>query len=104
MGENLARAYSGADVLVFPSKTDTFGSVMLEAMACGTPVAAHPVTGPLVAIGPSDAGSLCSDLRVAIERAMKIDRSEPVKRAAAFSRDNSFRVFFSALAWRRRNG
>ena len=45
-GEALARAYAGADVFVFPSLTDTFGLVMLEALACGTPVAAFPVTGP----------------------------------------------------------
>lgn len=66
-GEALSRAYAGADVMVFPSLTDTFGLVMLEALACGTPVAAFPVTGPkdvLTAGGPS-VGATADDLRVA---------------------------------------
>ena len=62
-GEALARIYASADVFVFPSRTDTFGIVLLEALASGLPVAAFPVTGPLDVIGDSGAGALHEDLR-----------------------------------------
>ncbi len=67
-GDQLARAYAGADVMVFPSLTDTFGLVMLESLACGTPVAAFPVTGPKdVLVGGGDAiGVVDTDLRKAV--------------------------------------
>lgn len=55
-GDALAAAYAGADVFVFPSKTDTFGLVMIEALACGTPVAAYPVQGPLDVVGADGTG------------------------------------------------
>jgi glycosyltransferase involved in cell wall biosynthesis len=66
-GEPLSRAYAGADVMVFPSLTDTFGLVMLESLACGTPVAAFPVTGPkdVLAAGGPGIGCVYSDLRAA---------------------------------------
>jgi glycosyltransferase involved in cell wall biosynthesis len=66
-GEALSRAYAGADVMVFPSLTDTFGLVMLESMACGTPVAAFPVTGPkdVLAGGGPAVGAVNTDLRAA---------------------------------------
>ena len=66
-GESLSRAYAGADVMVFPSLTDTFGLVMLESLACGTPVAAFPVTGPkdVLAAGGTVVGCVDADLRVA---------------------------------------
>ena len=70
-GEELARHYSSADVLVFPSKSDTFGLVMLEALACGTPVAAYPVTGPLDIINER-VGALHDDLQTAAETALSI--------------------------------
>ncbi len=71
-GEALSRAYAGADVMVFPSRTDTFGLVMLESLACGTPVAAFPVTGPKdVLAGGGDAiGAVDTDLRAAVLRAL----------------------------------
>ncbi len=71
-GEALSRAYAGADVMVFPSLTDTFGLVMLESLACGTPVAAFPVTGPKdVLVGGGDAiGAVDADLRAAVLRAL----------------------------------
>jgi glycosyltransferase involved in cell wall biosynthesis len=71
-GEALSRAYAGADVMVFPSRTDTFGLVMLESLACGTPVAAFPVTGPKdVLVGGGDAiGAVDDDLRAAVLRAL----------------------------------
>ncbi len=71
---DLARLYSAADVLVFPSRSDTFGLVLLEALACGTPVAAYPVQGPIDVVGQSDVGVLHDDLRLAALAALKIDR------------------------------
>jgi glycosyltransferase involved in cell wall biosynthesis len=71
-GEDLARHYASADVFVFPSRTDTFGLVLLEALACGVPVAAYPVPGPLDVLGGSDAGCLDTDLKRAVESALVI--------------------------------
>ncbi|MCS6766707.1 MAG: glycosyltransferase family 1 protein [Candidatus Protistobacter heckmanni] len=71
----LAEVYAAADVFVFPSKTDTFGLVLLEAMACGLPVAAYPVTGPLDVIGDSAGGVMDEDLRTACLKAVHIDRA-----------------------------
>jgi glycosyltransferase involved in cell wall biosynthesis len=71
-GEALVRHYASADVFVLPSRTETFGLVLLEALACGLPVAALPVPGPLDVIGSSDAGVLDWDLRAAALAALKI--------------------------------
>ena len=79
------QVYAGADVFVFPSKTDTFGLVLLEAMACGLPVAAYPVTGPLDVIGAPGAGAMHEDLRTACLEALKIDRATARKHAEALS-------------------
>lgn len=73
-GADLVAQYAAADVFVFPSRTDTFGLVMLEALACGTPVAAFPVQGPLDVIGSTDVGCLDDDLGRAIEHALRIPR------------------------------
>ncbi len=83
--EQLASVYSAADVFVFPSKTDTFGLVQLEALACGTPVAAYPVSGPLDVIGGSDAGVLDDDLGAACRRALAIPREAALAHAQRFS-------------------
>ena len=83
--ERLAHVYSSADMFVFPSLTDTFGLVLLEALACGTPVAAYPVTGPIDVIGDSPAGALDEDLRMACLRALKIDRALARAHAEQFS-------------------
>jgi len=72
-GEDLAAHLAAADVLVFPSLTDTFGLVNLEAMACGVPVAAFPVTGPIDVIEDSVTGALDADLCRAAERALRLD-------------------------------
>ncbi len=72
--DELVACYAEADVLVFPSLTDTFGLVMLEAMACGTPVAAFPVTGPIDVVVEGVNGALDKGLRRAIERALLLDR------------------------------
>jgi glycosyltransferase involved in cell wall biosynthesis len=82
--DTLARFYDAADVFVFPSRTDTFGLVMLEAMACGCPVAAFPVTGPIDVITPGVTGAMYEDLRVACEQALVLPR--PAERGAAASR------------------
>ena len=81
----LAALYRTADVFVFPSRTDTFGLVMLEALACGTPVAAYPVAGPLDVIGTSGAGALDEDLRRACLRALDIPRQLARQHAERFS-------------------
>lgn len=73
-GVELARCYADADVFVFPSRTDTFGLVMLEAMACGTPVAAFPVTGPKDVVRPGLTGVLDENLGRAIDGALALSR------------------------------
>jgi len=73
-GEELVRHFAGADVFVFPSRTDTFGMVLLEALACGTPVAAFPVMGPVDVIGETGVGVLSEDLRAACLQALEIPR------------------------------
>lgn len=81
----LAEVYAAADVFVFPSKTDTFGLVLLEAMACGLPVAAYPVTGPLDVLGDSKGGVMHEDLRTACMAALKLKREDAVAHARKFS-------------------
>jgi glycosyltransferase involved in cell wall biosynthesis len=93
----LAEVYSSADVFVFPSKTDTFGLVLLEALACGLPVAAYPVTGPLDVIGDSRAGALHEDLRIACLNALKLRRDDAVAHARRFSWRKAAEQFLSYL-------
>lgn len=80
----LPRIYSAADVFVFPGRSETFGLVMLEAMACGTPVAAFPVAGPNDVIGRSRGGALREDLREAAFEALGLPREAAVERARRF--------------------
>jgi glycosyltransferase involved in cell wall biosynthesis len=86
-GLDLAGYYAAADVFVFPSLTDTFGLVLLEALASGTPVAAFPVPGPLDVVGNTDVGILDADLRRATLAALDIPRAR-------------CRVFAEGLSWR----
>ncbi len=81
----LAQVYASADVFVFPSKTDTFGLVLLEAMACDLPVAAYPVTGPLDVIGDSNSGAMHEDLRTACLTALELRREDAAAHARRFS-------------------
>ena len=94
---DLAGHLASADVLVFPSRTDTFGLVMLEAMASGVPVAAYPVEGPLDVIENGINGSMDEDLRKAALQALKLDRSACRRSAERYSWDNCARQFLSHL-------
>ncbi|MFN2169140.1 MAG: glycosyltransferase family 4 protein [Anaerolineae bacterium] len=83
-GRQLVEQYALADAFVFPSRTDTFGLVMLEAMACGTPVAAFPVTGPQDVVIEAVSGCLNEDLAIAVEGALRVDRSSCRAHARSF--------------------
>jgi glycosyltransferase involved in cell wall biosynthesis len=96
-GAALAACYQRADVFVFPSRTDTFGLVMAEAMACGTPVAAYPVRGPIDVITDSVAGVLDADLQSAALRALELDREKVRRFAERFSWEMSSRQFLDHL-------
>ena len=96
-GAELASAYAGADVFVFPSRTDTFGLVMVEAMACGLPVAAFPVPGPVDILDPR-VGAMDPDLDVAIGRALQCDRQACAAYARGFTWAECARQFVAALA------
>jgi glycosyltransferase involved in cell wall biosynthesis len=85
LGEDLARHYAAADVFVFPSRTDTFGLVMLEALASGLPVAAYPVPGPLDVVGDAPVGRLDDDLRRAALAALDADPALCRAHALGFS-------------------
>lgn len=95
-GRELAGAYAGADVFVFPSRTDTFGLVMIEAMACGTPVAAYPVTGPLDVV-TAETGALAETLDDAIAMALTRDRRVCAARGASYTWAQSAREFLAGL-------
>src|SRR5262249_25553554 len=84
-GAELADLYAAADVFVFPSRTDTFGLVLLEALASGLPVAAYPVPGPLDVIGSRPVGCLDEDLSVAARKCLEIDRAQCRAHAMSFS-------------------
>lgn len=96
-GEKLARHISAADVMVFPSQTDTFGLVNLEAMACGVPVAAYPVTGPVDVIEEGVTGALDWDLAAAARRALRISSRACRERAERSSWASCTREFESHL-------
>jgi glycosyltransferase involved in cell wall biosynthesis len=99
--EALAQVYACADVFVFPSRSETFGLVMLEAMASGTPVAAYPVDGPLEVLGQAGrgvrGGVLHQDLRTACLNALAVPRHEARARALDFSWRHAAQLFASHL-------
>ena len=96
-GEALVRHYASADVFVLPSRTETFGLVLLEALACGLPVAALPASGPLDVIGDSGAGVLDWDLRAAALQALAIPGEICRAHALRFSWRASIRQFLDNL-------
>lgn len=96
-GEALAQLYSSADVFVFPSRTDTFGIVLLEAMASGLPVAAFPVPGPIDVVTP-ETGALSEDLHEACLAALDLSPEAARAHALRFTWENSARQFLGNLA------
>ena len=101
-GDELADLYAAADVFVFPSKTDTFGNVMIEAMASGAPVAAFPDAAPADVIGRSGAGALDEDLRAACLAALAIPREKALARAKTFTWARSAKQFLENVRFARR--
>ena len=97
-GEELAACLADADVFVFPSRTDTFGIVMLEAMACGVPVAAYPVDGPRDVVRQGVTGWLDEDLAVAVQHARRLNATDCVRFAAGHSWQAVARSFLGLLA------
>ncbi|HEY8162606.1 MAG TPA: glycosyltransferase family 1 protein [Methylocystis sp.] len=97
----LAALYASSDVFVFPSRTDTFGIVLLEALACGLPVAAYPVMGPVDVVGGGNAGILDEDLRAAALAALEIPREAAYAYARAFTWENCARQFLDNIAYAR---
>jgi glycosyltransferase involved in cell wall biosynthesis len=96
-GEDLAAHLAAGDVCVFPSRTDTFGLVNLEAMACGLPVAAYPVTGPIDVIDNGVTGALDEDLGRAARRALRLSPATCRERALRSSWERCTREFESNL-------
>jgi len=97
-GEDLAKHFAAADVFVFPSLTDTFGLVLLEALACGVPVAAYPVAGPLDVIGDAPVGCLDEDLGVAVTKALTASPDACRAHAETYSWEASTAQFLANVA------
>ena len=108
-GEELAEYYASADVFVFPSRTDTFGLVLLEALASGTPVAAFPAPAPRDVIGDAPVGALDEDLRAACLKALECTRADCRDFATRMTWAESARVFVEQVSegarrWRSKRG
>lgn len=107
-GTTLAQAYCSADAFVFPSRTDTFGLVMIEAMACGLPVAAYPVAGPIDVVGAGGlgplgtlskpVGALDNDLSLAITQALGCSREAASAHGGSYSWESATDQFIAALS------
>jgi glycosyltransferase involved in cell wall biosynthesis len=102
-GEELVSLYASSDVFVFPSRTDTFGLVLLEALACGVPVAAYRVQAPLDVIGEAGVAAFAEDLRVACLAALLIPRGEARNFALTRTWRASAQEFLSNLAMQRQD-
>lgn len=96
-GKSLAEFYANADVFVFPSKSDTFGVVMIESMACGTPVAAFPVTGPTDVIEPGVTGYMHDNLITAINQCLALDRKKVATASMKWTWGNCAAQFLKSL-------
>lgn len=92
-GDELAAHYASADCFVFPSRTDTFGNVILEALASGLPVAATPSPGPLDLVEEGVNGALDDNLAAACHRALKCEPENCISSARAFTLEESYRIF-----------
>jgi glycosyltransferase involved in cell wall biosynthesis len=101
-GAELAAAYRSADVFVFPSLTDTFGNVMIEALSSGVPVAAYPVTGPVDVLTDPASGAMSRDLGLAVETALTLSRDAARAHASKFTWERTADQFFAALVPARR--
>jgi glycosyltransferase involved in cell wall biosynthesis len=97
VGEDLAECYASADVFVMPSRTETFGIVILEAMASGLPVAAYPVTGPIDLITPGKTGVMSEDLAQAARDALQLSRDGVREKALEYSWEAAARLFVSNI-------
>lgn len=99
-GKKLASAYANADVFVFPSRTDTFGVVMIESMACGTPVAAYPVTGPVDVVESRLTGSLNNNLTKAVKKALEIPRDTVIEASKVWTWQKCTSQFLNYLTFK----
>lgn len=93
----LGEYYRSADVFVFPSKADTFGVVMIEAMACGLPIAAYPVPGPIDVVKNQINGALDKDLSNAVSKALRVDRESVITESKQYTWENSYKQFRNYL-------
>ncbi|MBN9314708.1 MAG: glycosyltransferase family 1 protein [Devosia sp.] len=96
-GDELSAIYRSADVFVFPSRTDTFGNVMIEALASGLPVAAYPVTGPADILTDPKCGAIDEDLAAAVTRALALDGEAARRHALSFTWASCADIFLDAL-------
>jgi glycosyltransferase involved in cell wall biosynthesis len=96
-GINLARYYANAEVFVFPSRWETFGLVMIEAMACGTPVAAYPCQGPEDVIEQDVTGFMHTDLTIAVTNALNMDRQKVLEGSKRWTWEAAWQIFKNNL-------
>lgn len=96
-GAELAHYYQNADCFIFPSRWDTFGLVMIESMACGTPVAAYPVQGPQDVIESGVTGYMDENLAVAVKKALDLSRDDVYHGSMTWSWDNAWNIFKNTL-------
>ena len=96
-GVDLARYYANAEAFVFPSQWETFGIVMIEAMACGTPVAAYPCQGPLDVIDSGITGYMSLDLKHAVDECLKLDRTTVEQGSRRWSWESAWEIFRNNL-------
>ncbi len=92
-GIDLARYYANAEVFVFPSRWETFGIVMIEAMACGTPVAAYPCQGPIDVVDQGITGFVNNNLKFAVDQALRLDRENVSQGSRRWSWEEAWRIF-----------
>jgi glycosyltransferase involved in cell wall biosynthesis len=92
-GQELGDYYRIADVFVFPSRWETFGLVMIEAMACGTPVAAYPCQGPLDVVDEGITGCMNNDLKLAVDAALLLDRNRVLEGSQRWTWERAWEIF-----------